>query len=1092
MKSRFTTIDLRSVLSELGERLMGMRVLNVYDVDNKTYLIRLAKPDQKEVLLFESGSRIHSTTFEWPKNMMPSSFSMKLRKHLKSRRLVQIKQLGMDRIVDLQFGSDEAAYHLIIELYDRGNVVLTDFEFNILTLLRTRKEGEDVRFAVREKYPIETVKKPQPLIEMDRLQELIGGANPGDVLKRILNPNFVYGPAVIDHCLRGQGFPDNVKIGQGVDVNEDLPKIMEAIREAEKMMQDAGTVKQKGYIIQKKENKPASSGGEEAVILTYSEYHPFLYRQHEHLPHIVFDTFDQSVDDFYSKIGSQKLDMKALQQERAALKKLENVKKDHDKRIAQLQSNQDIDKRKAELIEVNLTLVDQAIQIVRSAIANQIDWSEIQNIIHEAQVQGDQVAMAIKSIKLDTNHITMSLRDPFDVIDEDDETGEGERNVPSSKPMKIDIDLGISAYANARKYFDLKKHSKMKETRTVESSSKAIKSAERKTKQALKEVATVTSIKKARKTYWFEKFFWFISSENYLVIAGRDQQQNELVVKKYLNPGDIYVHADLHGASSVIIKNISGQPVPPKTLQEAGVMAICYSVAWEARVITSAWWVRHDQVSKTAPTGEYLTTGSFMIRGKKNYLPPTHLMMGFGFMFKIDESSVFRHKDERKIRCGEDEESIATESVGDEEELKAPSIDDDGDEDDDEDEDASKSNKEEGQEGEKTIEEEEKLEVKEEAKKESSESDEESLFPDTAIQIQHIKGDKYELQRSRGLSILSNSSSHHSAGVDEEEDDFNIIYLGDDQPIVVGKKSVEEEQKSKQRLSARQRRELKKKASQQEIADEADDVEPPVKNEQVSKTKSQKQTQQQEPLKRGQKSKQKKIKAKYQDQDDEERQFKMELLASAGPPKDVKGKKGKKKQQQQKQSQQNQKHHKQLKKDDNNEGQQMLQGTVKEEQNTVENLTEKVQNLAVDEINDGEGQDDVVKPLVMKHTWNKDTKDAEDDDDEEDDENKNIQESGSILDSLTWQPHPDDLLLFALPVCAPYSCMQNFKFKVKLTPGTGKRGKAAKTAIHMFQSSREASTREKDLFKSVKDTDLSRNIPGKVKVSAPNLHKHKR
>jgi len=35
----------------------------------------------------------------------------------------------------------------------------------------------------------------------------------------------------------------------------------------------------------------------------------------------------------------------------------------------------------------------------------------------------------------------------------------------------------------------------------------------------------------------FEKFFWFISSENYLVIGGRDQQQNELIVKKYLDEG---------------------------------------------------------------------------------------------------------------------------------------------------------------------------------------------------------------------------------------------------------------------------------------------------------------------------------------------------------------------------------------------------------------------------------------------------------------------------------------------------------------------------------------------------------------------------
>lgn len=35
----------------------------------------------------------------------------------------------------------------------------------------------------------------------------------------------------------------------------------------------------------------------------------------------------------------------------------------------------------------------------------------------------------------------------------------------------------------------------------------------------------------------FEKFFWFISSENYLVVAGRDQQQNEMLVKRYLRQG---------------------------------------------------------------------------------------------------------------------------------------------------------------------------------------------------------------------------------------------------------------------------------------------------------------------------------------------------------------------------------------------------------------------------------------------------------------------------------------------------------------------------------------------------------------------------
>uniref|UniRef100_A0A8V5FID0 Ribosome quality control complex subunit NEMF n=1 Tax=Melopsittacus undulatus TaxID=13146 RepID=A0A8V5FID0_MELUD len=173
-----------------GRYLLGMRVNNVYDVDNKTYLIRLQKPDCKATLLLESGIRIHTTEFEWPKNMMPSSFAMKCRKHLKTRRLVSVNQLGIDRIVDFQFGSDEAAYHLIIELYDRGNIVLTDHEYTILNILRFRTdEADDVRFAVRERYPVDSAKAPASLPTLERLTEIISNASKGEQLKRVLNPH---------------------------------------------------------------------------------------------------------------------------------------------------------------------------------------------------------------------------------------------------------------------------------------------------------------------------------------------------------------------------------------------------------------------------------------------------------------------------------------------------------------------------------------------------------------------------------------------------------------------------------------------------------------------------------------------------------------------------------------------------------------------------------------------------------------------------------------------------------------------------------------------------------------------------------------
>lgn len=72
------------------------------------------------------------------------------------------------------------------------------------------------------------------------------------------------------------------------------------------------------------------------------------------------------------------------------------------------------------------------------------------------------------------------------------------------------------------------------------------------------------------------------------------------------------------------------------------VFIIFFSNAWSSKILFNAWWVYHHQVSKTAPSGEYLVTGSFMIRGQKNYLLPQHLQLGFSFIFKVDESSVHR------------------------------------------------------------------------------------------------------------------------------------------------------------------------------------------------------------------------------------------------------------------------------------------------------------------------------------------------------------------------------------------------------------------------------------------------------------------
>lgn len=158
--------------------------------------------------------------------------------------------------------------------------------------------------------------------------------------------------------------------------------------------------------------------------------------------------------------------------------------------------------------------------------------------------------------------------------------------------------------------------------------------------------------------------------------------------------------------------------------------------------------------------------------------------------------------------------------------------------------------------------------------------------------------------------------------------------------------------------------------------------------------------------------------------------------------------------------------------------------------NSSDRQAGEASSLELVSVEDNSLKEGAPKDEGAKYGGSEKEKDIAVSDDEAEDEAP--KEAVSLLDSLTGCPLSEDLLLFAIPVCAPYGAVQNYKFKVKLTPGTARRGKAAKTALGTFLFSKEASQREKDLIKSLKDNDLSRYIPGKVKVSAPNLQKKKK
>lgn len=344
----------------------------------------------------------------------------------------------------------------------------------------------------------------------DEIIEHMKKAKQGESLKKILNPLLEFGSALIDHVLLKAGFALGCKINKDFRIPDDMDRLMAALKEADNILENAKVHPAGGYIIQKKESKPLQDGSEE-FILANIDFHPMLLEQYKDQPYKEFDNFDLAVDEYFSTMEGQKLDLKTLQQEREALKKLENVRKDHDHRLVSLEKTQEVDKLKAELITRNQSLVDNAILAIQSALANQMSWPDIQALLAEARARGDPVALAVKQLKFETNHASLYLTDPYDEGEADDNDVED-----VIKPMVIDIDLAHSAYANATRYYNQKRLAAKKQQKTIESQGKALKSAERKTKQTLKEVQAIHSINKARKVYWFEKFYWFITSENYL------------------------------------------------------------------------------------------------------------------------------------------------------------------------------------------------------------------------------------------------------------------------------------------------------------------------------------------------------------------------------------------------------------------------------------------------------------------------------------------------------------------------------------------------------------------------------------------------
>ncbi len=181
--------------------------------------------------------------------------------------------------------------------------------------------------------------------------------------------------------------------------------------------------------------------------------------------------------------------------------------------------------------------------------------------------------------------------------------------------MKITIDFTKSAQENADSFY--KKGKRLVQKRA--GAELAIKRLEKRLAEAKTHSIRVPKPKAvvSAQKEWYEKFHWFFTSDNMLVIGGRDAHQNEQLNSKHFDDNDLFFHANIFGASVTILKD--GTKAPKEAREEAAQFAACYSSAWkEMQPVVDVYAMRRGQVTKSTSKGS-IATGSFLLSGEREW-----------------------------------------------------------------------------------------------------------------------------------------------------------------------------------------------------------------------------------------------------------------------------------------------------------------------------------------------------------------------------------------------------------------------------------------------------------------------------------------
>ncbi|AHG04271.1 fibronectin-binding protein [Halobacterium sp. DL1] len=654
-KRELTSVDLVALTAELND-YKGAKVDKAYLYGDDLVRLKMRDFDRGRVeLLLEVGEtkRAHVAAPEHVPDApgRPPNFAKMLRNRLSGADFHEVRQHGFDRILEFEFRREDQDTTIVVELFGDGNVAVLDQNGEVVDCLETvRLKSRTVAAGAQYGFPSARVNP----IDLD-YEAFAAKMRQSDTdLVRTLATQLNFGGLYAEElCTRADVektediddagdeafralYDESTRLFEGIRAGELDPRVY--FERADERSESAeGASGEEGPASREENEEPAAdqreaaegaSGGAASSAPNRGQrvdVTPVPLREREELPADAFDRFNDALDDYFTNLDTTEEEESGEAVSRpdfeAEIEKQKRIIEQQQQAIDDFEQQAEAEREKAELLYGNYDLVDELIGVVADARGAGHGWQDIAERFEEAagDVPGADVFVGVNE-----SEGTVRVRIDDHTIELDPESGvekNADRIYTEAKRIEEKQEGARAAIENTRG--DLESAKQRREEWEAE--------PDEQESEADDELADVdwlsrSSIPIRNQEQWYERFRWFRTSEGFLVLGGRDADQNEELVKKYMDRYDRFFHSQAHGGPITVLKTSApSEPsneieVPETDKRQAAQFAVCCSSVWkDGRGAGDAYMVSPDQVSKTPESGEYLEKGGFAIRGDRTY-----------------------------------------------------------------------------------------------------------------------------------------------------------------------------------------------------------------------------------------------------------------------------------------------------------------------------------------------------------------------------------------------------------------------------------------------------------------------------------------